>query len=223
MNINIEKKWKDILSTEFEKPYFKILYDFVKKEYLSKEVFPDSKNIFYAFNKCPFERVRVVIIGQDPYHNAGQAHGLCFSVPVDAKIPPSLRNIYTEIADDLGIQSSNSGNLTSWAKQGVLLLNATLTVQANKAGSHQGKGWEKFTDKIIRILSDEKENLVFLLWGAYAQNKLPLIDTSKHLVLKAPHPSPLSAHRGFFGCKHFSKTNDFLSSKNIKKIDWEIT
>lgn len=220
MQFQIAENWKRNLPEEFEKPYFKSLYDFVQKEYLTKSIFPSSENIFWAFEQCPFEKVKIVIIGQDPYHKQGQAHGLCFSVPVGTKIPPSLANIYKEIENDLGEQMPNSGDLTSWAKQGVLLLNATLTVEAHKAGSHQKRGWEEFTDNVIKKLSTEKENLVFLLWGAYAQNKAELIDASRHLILKAPHPSPLSAHRGFFGSKHFSKTNLFLKSKGIAEIKW---
>ena len=222
MEIKLEKTWKKSLAKEFEKPYFKTLSDFVRGEYLTKKVFPHPKNVFRAFDECPFEKVRVVIIGQDPYHGIGQAHGLCFSVPAGIKIPPSLSNIYKEIENDLGITMPSSGDLTSWAKQGVLLLNATLTVEVHKAGSHQKRGWEEFTDQAIKTLSNKRENLVFLLWGAYAQNKSELIDESKHLILKAPHPSPLSAHRGFFGCKHFSKTNSFLKSKGISEIDWKI-
>jgi uracil-DNA glycosylase len=221
MQFQIEENWKKNLLAEFEKPYFKSLYNFIQKEYLTKNIFPPSRNIFWAFTQCPFEKVKVVIIGQDPYHEHGQAHGLCFSVPDGTTIPPSLANIHKEIENDLGIKMPNSGDLTSWAKQGVLLLNATLTVEAHKAGSHQKRGWEEFTDNVIKILSAEKENLVFLLWGAYAQNKAELIDASRHLILKAPHPSPLSAHRGFFGSKHFSKTNLFLKSKGIAEIKWD--
>ncbi len=222
MKVTLEKTWKKNLAKEFEKSYFKALSDFMHNEYLTKQIFPKPKNIFSAFNNCPFEKVKVVIIGQDPYHDFGQAHGFCFSVPLGIKIPPSLSNIYKEIESDLGIIMPKSGDLTSWAKQGALLLNATLTVEAHKAGSHQKKGWEEFTDQTIKTLSEKRENLVFLLWGVYAQNKADLIDESKHLILKAPHPSPLSAHRGFFGCKHFSKTNEFLTSKELKKINWEI-
>lgn len=222
MQFQIEENWKKNLLVEFEKPYFKSLSDFVQKEYQTKNVFPPLENVFWAFSQCPFEKVKVVIIGQDPYHNEGQAHGLCFSVPDGIKVPPSLGNIYKEIESDLGVKMPKSGDLTYWAKQGVLLLNATLTVEAHKAGSHQKKGWEEFTDNVIKTLSAEKENLVFLLWGTYAQNKAGLIDASRHLILKAPHPSPLSAHRGFFGSKHFSKTNSFLKSKDIPEIKWEM-
>lgn len=222
MKIKLEKTWKENLKQEFEKPYFKSLSDFVRGEYLTKQVFPHPKNVFRAFDECPFDDVRVVIIGQDPYHDVEQAHGLCFSVPSGIKIPPSLANIYKEIESDLKIKMPNSGDLISWSHQGVLLLNATLTVEAHNAGSHQKKGWEEFTDQAIKALSDKREDLVFLLWGAYAQNKSDLIDESKHLILKAPHPSPLSAHRGFLGCKHFSKTNEFLTSKGLGVICWEI-
>ena len=222
MNIKIERTWKKNLGAEFEKPYFKSLSSFVRNEYLSKKIFPHPKNVFRAFEECPFDDVRVVILGQDPYHGPSQAHGLCFSVPKEIKIPPSLVNIYKEIESDLGVKMPLSGDLSSWARQGVLLLNATLNVQAHNAGSHQKKGWEEFTDNAIQALSDKRENLVFLLWGSYAQNKSSLIDRSKHLILEAPHPSPLSAHRGFLGCKHFSKTNEFLLARNLGEVSWEI-
>lgn len=222
MQTRLKKTWQKNLQTEFKKTYFKALIAFVEEQYSAKKVFPLPENIFLAFERCPFEDVRVIIIGQDPYHGIGQAHGLCFSVPTGVKIPPSLMNIYKELENDLGIKMGSSGNLSSWSRQGILLLNSTLTVQAQLAGSHQKKGWEEFTDQAIKVLSHKRENLVFLLWGAYAQKKTSLIDESKHLILKAPHPSPLSAHRGFLGCKHFSKTNKFLSSKGIKKIKWQI-
>ncbi len=222
MNIKLEKSWKNILSDEFSKEYFQKLTTFVKSQYTQKTIFPHPKNIFRAFNQCPFDMVRVIIIGQDPYHGDGQAHGLCFSVPKNIKAPPSLVNIYKEIAQDIGIEMPTSGNLNSWSKQGILLLNATLTVEAHIAGSHQNKGWEKFTDSAIKLLSNKRDNLVFLLWGAYAHKKSDLIDEKKHLILKAPHPSPLSAHRGFLGCRHFSKTNKFLASKNLGEINWDI-
>lgn len=220
MNVKIEESWKQRLSEEFQKPYFKNLTDFVRNEYVTKTVYPPAKLIFNAFDTCSFDDVEVVIVGQDPYHEPGQAHGLCFSVNDGIQIPPSLVNIYKEIHDDLGKPIPRSGNLERWAKQGVLLLNATLTVQAHRAGSHQGKGWEEFTDAAIRHLANERENLVFILWGAYAQRKGENIDANRHLVLKSLHPSPLSAHRGFFGNKHFSKTNDYLIAHGKKPIDW---
>lgn len=220
MHVNIEKSWGEQLRDEFDKPYFQRLTDFVRNEYATKTVYPPAKLIFNAFDSCPFDDVKVIIVGQDPYHEPGQAHGLCFSVNDGIKIPPSLVNIYKEIRDDLGKEIPISGNLERWAKQGVLLLNATLTVRAHIAGSHQNKGWEEFTDTVIRCLSEEREHLVFILWGAYAQRKGASIDTSRHLVLKSPHPSPLSAHRGFFGNKHFSTANKYLIAKGKKPIDW---
>ncbi|MFA7493249.1 MAG: uracil-DNA glycosylase [Proteiniphilum sp.] len=220
MDVKIEESWKVHLRQEFEKTYFRILTDFVRKEYTSKTIYPPAKLIFNAFDNCPFDKVKVVIVGQDPYHEPGQAHGLCFSVNDGVQIPPSLVNIYKEIENDLGIAAPRSGNLTRWAEQGVLLLNATLTVQAHRAGSHQGKGWEEFTDAAIRQLAEERDHLVFLLWGAYAQRKGETIDANRHLVLKSPHPSPLSAHRGFFGDKHFSRTNEYLSAHNMEPINW---
>ena len=220
MHVNIEESWIEQLKEEFDKPYFQRLTDFVRNEYATKTVYPPAKLIFNAFDSCPFDDVKVIIVGQDPYHEPGQAHGLCFSVNDGIKIPPSLINIYKEIRDDLGKEIPISGNLERWAKQGVLLLNATLTVRAHIAGSHQNKGWEEFTDTVIRCLSEEREHLVFILWGAYAQRKGASIDTSRHLVLKSPHPSPLSAHRGFFGNKHFSTANKYLIAKGKKPIDW---
>lgn len=220
MHVNIEESWIEQLKEEFDKPYFQRLTDFVRNEYATKTVYPPAKLIFNAFDSCPFDDVKVIIVGQDPYHEPGQAHGLCFSVNDGIKIPPSLVNIYKEIRDDLGKEIPISGNLERWAKQGVLLLNATLTVRAHIAGSHQSKGWEEFTDTVIRCLSEEREHLVFILWGAYAQRKGASIDTSRHLVLKSPHPSPLSAHRGFFGNKHFSTANKYLIAKGKKPIDW---
>lgn len=220
MHVNIEESWIEQLKEEFDKPYFQRLTDFVRNEYATKTVYPPAKLIFNAFDSCPFDDVKVIIVGQDPYHEPGQAHGLCFSVNDGIKIPPSLVNIYKEIRDDLGKEIPISGNLERWAKQGVLLLNATLTVRAHIAGSHQNKGWEEFTDTVIRCLSEEREHLVFILWGAYAQRKGASIDTSRHLVLKSPHPSPLSAHRGFFGNKHFSTANKYLIAKGKKTIDW---
>ncbi len=220
MNIKLHPSWKEHLKDEFEKPYFKELADFVKNEYRIRTVYPPPKFIFNALDSVPFEKVRVVILGQDPYHGPGQAHGLSFSVPDGTPMPPSLRNIFKEIHDDLGLPVPDSGNLQHWADQGVLLLNATLTVESGKAGSHQGKGWEQFTDAVIKKLSDERGGLVFLLWGAYAQKKGAMIDRKKHLVLTAAHPSPLSAANGFFGCKHFSKTNAYLRSRGGTEIQW---
>ena len=220
MNIIIENSWKDILQDEFEKTYFKTLFNFIRNEYSTHKVFPPANLIFNAFDKCPLDEVKVIIIGQDPYHNLGQANGLCFSVNEGVRIPPSLLNIYKEIEEDLGKSIPTSGNLKHWSQQGVLLLNATLTVRAHTPGSHQGKGWEQFTDAVIDTLSKECSGLVFLLWGNYAQQKGKSIDANKHLLLKSPHPSPLSAHRGFFGNKHFSKANDYLIEHNKKPIDW---
>lgn len=220
MDVKIEKSWKEALQAEFDKPYFAALVDFVKREYATKKVFPPAPLIFNAFDQCPLSEVKVVILGQDPYHGPGQAHGLCFSVNDGVDFPPSLVNIFKEINRDLQIPFPLSGNLTRWAKQGVLLLNATLTVEAHQAGSHQGKGWETFTDAVIRVLSEKRENLVFMLWGSYAQQKGVLINHSKHLVLRSVHPSPLSAYRGFLGCGHFSEANEFLISKEKTPIQW---
>jgi uracil-DNA glycosylase len=220
MDVKIEESWKEILKDEFEKPYFKILTDFVRKEYQTQTVYPPAKLIFNAFDLCPFDKVKVVIIGQDPYHGPGQAHGLCFSVNDGIDVPPSLVNIYKEIKEDLGIEPPASGNLERWAKQGVLLLNATLTVRARTAGSHQNKGWEEFTDRVIKELSEKRKDVVFMLWGSYAQKKGAIIDTKKHCVLTSVHPSPLSAYRGFLGCKHFSKANEYLKSKGLAEICW---
>ena len=220
MFVNIDNSWKDKLQDEFEKSYFKTLTNFIRNEYKTQKIFPPANLIFNAFDKCPFDEVKVVIIGQDPYHNIGQANGLSFSVNEGIKIPPSLLNIYKEIESDLGKTISKSGNLEHWSKQGVLLLNATLTVRAHTPASHQGKGWEQFTDTVIDTLSKECAGLVFLLWGNYAQQKGKNIDANKHLVLKSPHPSPLSAHRGFFGNKHFSTANDYLIKHNKKPINW---
>ncbi len=224
MQINpfIHPSWKVILADQFSDPYFAELKTFLITEKSKYIVYPPGNLIFNAFDKTPFEEVKVVIIGQDPYHGPGQAHGLCFSVPEGTPTPPSLVNILKEINSDLGIPVPGHGNLESWAEQGVLLLNATLTVRANTAGSHQGKGWERFTDAAIKALSDKRENLVFLLWGKYAQAKSGLIDTDKHLILKTVHPSPLSAYAGFMGCRHFSKTNEYLRSVGKKEIDWRI-
>lgn len=220
MDVKIEESWKSQLKDEFEKPYFKELTHFVKDEYNSKTIYPPSKLIFNAFNITPFNEVKVVIVGQDPYHQPGQAHGLCFSVNDGVKTPPSLVNIYKEINCDLGISVPTSGNLERWAKQGVLLLNATLTVRAGQAGSHQGKGWEQFTDRVIDLISMYQNDIVFMLWGAYAQKKGATIDQKRHLILKSPHPSPLSAHRGFFGNNHFSRANEYLITKGKSPIDW---
>lgn len=220
MNVQIEESWKEALMPEFSKDYFIRLTDFVRKEYHETTVYPPGKLIFNAFNLCPFDKVKVVIIGQDPYHGPGQAHGLCFSVNDGIQPPPSLVNIFKEINNDLGKPIPQSGNLTRWAEQGVLLLNATLTVRAHQAGSHQRRGWEEFTDAVIRKLTEEKSNLVFILWGAYAQKKGAFIDRSKHLVLTSVHPSPLSAHSGFFGNHHFSLANDYLVKNGKTAIDW---
>ena len=220
MNVQIEEGWKQALAPEFEKPYFKELTDFVRQEYHTTTVYPPGKLIFNAFDLCPFDKVKVVIIGQDPYHGPGQAHGLCFSVNDGVPFPPSLQNIFKEIHDDLGTPVPASGNLTRWAQQGVLLLNATLTVRAHQAGSHQGKGWETFTDAAIRVLADSREHLVFILWGSYAQKKGAFIDRQKHLVLTSVHPSPLSAYHGFFGNKHFSRTNAYLVEHGKAPIQW---
>ncbi|MDN5199972.1 uracil-DNA glycosylase [Fulvivirgaceae bacterium BMA10] len=220
MDVRIEPTWKKVLSDEFEKTYFENLTNFVRNEYKTQTVYPPGKEIFNAFEHCSFDNVKVVIIGQDPYHGIGQANGLCFSVKDGIRMPPSLVNIFKEIKDDLGKEIPQSGNLERWADQGVLLLNATLTVRASSAGSHQNKGWEEFTDAVIQKISDHKENIVFLLWGSYAQKKGAIIDTNKHHVLKSAHPSPFAADRGFFGNKHFSKTNAFLKSKGIEEINW---
>jgi uracil-DNA glycosylase len=221
MDVAIEPSWKSLLTDEFEKEYFVRLTEFVRDEYRTKTVYPPAGLIFNAFNLCPFPGLKVVIIGQDPYHGPGQAHGLCFSVRDGVGFPPSLINIFKEIEFDLGIQRPGSGNLERWAKQGVLLLNATLTVRADLAGSHQKKGWEQFTDAVISKVNSEKNNVVFLLWGAYAQKKGEAIDRNSHLVLESVHPSPLSASRGFFGNNHFSKCNKYLAEKGIQQIDWQ--
>ncbi len=220
MNVKINETWCEQLQTEFDKPYFEQLTGFVRSEYASKTVYPHSSLIFNAFEQCPFDKLKVVIIGQDPYHGPGQAHGLCFSVKDGVQFPPSLQNIFQEIKTDVGAPIPASGNLERWAKQGVLLLNATLTVQAHSAGSHQGRGWETFTDAVIKKVADEKENVVFLLWGAYAQKKAAMINPAKHKILTAVHPSPLSAYRGFFGCRHFSQANEYLESKGMEAIVW---
>lgn len=220
MDVKIAPTWKSLLSDEFEKPYFQELIAFVKREYKTQTIYPRGGDIFKAFDCCDFSNVKVVIIGQDPYHGPGQANGLSFSVSVGIRVPPSLLNIYKEIQNDLGKPIPLSGDLERWARQGVLLLNATLTVKASAPGSHQNRGWETFTDAVIKKISDEKEGVVFLLWGSYAQKKGEIIDRNKHLVLMSPHPSPFSADRGFFGCKHFSKANAYLQSKGKDEIDW---
>lgn len=220
MDVKIEPSWKEKLDAEFQKPYFLDLIDFVKEEYKQHTVYPPGPLIFNAFNHCPYQEVKVVIIGQDPYHNPGQANGLAFSVADGVRVPPSLQNIYKEISNELDKPIPSSGNLERWAEQGVLLLNATLTVRANQPGSHQNKGWEIFTDAVIRLVSEEKEHLVFILWGAYAQKKGSIINETKHLALKSAHPSPFAANRGFFGNNHFIKTNDYLKSKGKEPIDW---
>ena len=221
MDVKIAESWKMRLQAEFAKPYFENVVNFVKAEYSTRTVYPPGKLIFNAFSHCSFEDTKVVILGQDPYHGAGQANGLCFSVNDGIQTPPSLVNIFKEIKDDLGKPLPRNGNLERWAKQGVLLLNATLTVRASEAGSHQGKGWEAFTDAVIKHISDEKEGVVFLLWGAYAQKKGEIINARKHLVLKARHPSPMSANNGgWFGCKHFSQANNYLKAKGLTEIDW---
>jgi uracil-DNA glycosylase len=221
MLIDIHPSWKNVLSEEFDKPYFTDLVAFVKSEYATKRCFPKDSQIFSAFDWCPFEDVKIVIIGQDPYHGMGQANGLCFSVNDGVPFPPSLQNIFKEIENDLGTPFPTSGNLERWAQQGILLLNATLTVRESEAGSHQNKGWEKFTDAVIQAISYKKEQVVFLLWGGFAQKKGAKIDRSKHCVLESGHPSPLSANRGFwFGNKHFSRTNSYLKSIGKKTIEW---
>lgn len=222
VNPSIDESWKAELSGEFNAEYFIKLKEFLVTEKQTQRVFPPGNKIFSAFNHTPFDKVKVVILGQDPYHGEGQAHGLCFSVPDGIAKPPSLVNIFKEMNVDLGLPIPATGNLEKWTEQGVLLLNATLTVRANTAGSHQKRGWENFTDAAIKRLSEKRENLVFILWGRYAQDKEALIDKTKHLILKAAHPSPFSAYNGFFGCKHFSKTNEYLRSKGIGEVDWRL-
>ena len=220
MDVKIEQSWKQVLQPEFDKPYFADLIAFVKSEYRSYRVYPPGPLIFNAFNSCPFNQVKVVLIGQDPYHEPGQAHGLCFSVNDGVPFPPSLMNIFTELKADLGVPIPVTGNLSRWATQGVLLLNATLTVREHQAGSHQKHGWEQFTDSVISTLSRQREHLVFILWGSYAQSKAQLIDGSRHCILRSAHPSPLSAYRGFFGNHHFSLTNDYLIKNGKEPIKW---
>lgn len=220
MNVKLEPSWKAVLSREFTQEYFKALTSLVRKRYLSTTVYPPPALVFNAFSRCPFGSVKVVIVGQDPYHGPGQAMGLSFSVPDGVRVPPSLQNIYKELNTDLGLEIPTSGNLERWADQGILLLNATLTVENGKAAAHQGLGWERFTDAVIQTISDQKEHVVFLLWGRYAQEKGKNIDTAKHLVLTAAHPSPFSAYNGFFGCGHFSKTNQYLREHGMPEITW---
>lgn len=218
----IENDWLSVMDDEFKKPYYKELYQFVKQEYNTTQVFPPAEDIFNAFHLTPLSEVKVVVIGQDPYHNVGQAHGLCFSVKPDVDLPPSLVNIYQELRDDLGCKIPNNGYLVKWAKQGVLMLNTVLTVRAHMANSHHGKGWEKFTDAAIRALNEQNRPIVFILWGRPAQMKKSMLNNPNHLILEAPHPSPLSAYRGFFGSKPFSKTNEFLKKNGVEPIDWQI-
>jgi len=220
MDVKIEESWKEQLNNEFEKEYFKTLTDFVRLEYKQRQIFPPGRDMFNAFEHCPFDKVKVVILGQDPYHEPGQAHGLCFSVKEGTPPPPSLVNIYKEIESDLGKPAPRGGDLTRWADQGILLLNATLTVRAHQAGSHQNKGWETFTDAVIHRLAEQRQHIVYILWGSYAQRKGAFINTSANLVLKSAHPSPLSSYRGFFGSKPFSKTNDYLIATGQTPIEW---
>ena len=217
-----QNDWQEPLTPEFQKPYYAELFRFVKNEYAARKIFPPADDIFNAFHLTPLHAVKVVILGQDPYHNDGQAHGLCFSVKPDVDIPPSLVNIYQELHDDLGCYVPNNGYLTKWASQGVLMLNTVLTVRAHQANSHRGMGWEEFTDAAIRILDEQDRPMVFILWGSPAQKKEKMLHNPKHLILKAPHPSPLSAYRGFFGSKPFSRTNDFLKENGLEPIDWQI-
>lgn len=222
MTVKIEPSWREALASQWDMPYFAELAAFVRNSYASGEVYPAPGRIFAAFDSCPFDQVKVVILGQDPYHGPGQAHGLCFSVPDGIAVPPSLQNIYKEMSSDLGVEitADRSGNLEYLACQGVLLLNATLTVEAHKAGSHQGRGWERLTDAAVEALNSRREGLVFMLWGSYAIKKASLVDRTRHLVLEAPHPSPLSAYRGFFGCRHFSKANQYLLQHGKTPVQW---
>ena len=222
VDVKIEPSWKELLQDEFEKPYFSELIQFVKNEYKTTKIYPPGKLIFNAFDHCPAEQTKVVILGQDPYHGPGQAHGLCFSVKKGVDVPPSLVNIYKELHDDLGCTIPDHGCLTKWANQGVLMLNTVLTVRAHQANSHRGIGWEEFTDAAIRVLAAQDRPMVFILWGKPAQSKKSMLDPDKHLILEAPHPSPLSAYRGFFGSKPFSKTNAYLTAHGLEPIDWQI-
>lgn len=218
----ISNDWLPAIGGEFRKPYYKELYEFVRQEYSRTQVFPPAEDIFNALHLTPLSQVKVLILGQDPYHNVNQAHGLCFSVKPEVAVPPSLENIYKELADDLGCYIPNNGYLVKWASQGVLMLNTVLTVRAHQANSHQGRGWEQFTDAIIQAVNGQDRPIVYLLWGRPAQSKIPMLDNPKHLILKAPHPSPLSASRGFFGCRHFSQANQFLEQNGVDPIDWQI-
>ncbi len=220
MDVKIAEDWKEILQGEFDKPYFEELTRFVRSEYAAGQIFPAGRNIFRAFDKCPFETLKVVVIGQDPYHGVGQANGLCFSVNDGVPFPPSLQNIFQEISDDVGTPVPSSGNLDRWAEQGVLLLNSVLTVRAHQAASHAGRGWEQFTDAVVRIIAERKQELVYMLWGSYAQRKGQMADPSRNLILKSVHPSPLSVYRGFFGCRHFSQANAYLESVGKTPIVW---
>ncbi|NBJ04812.1 uracil-DNA glycosylase [Alistipes sp. Z76] len=220
MDVKIAEDWKEILQGEFDKPYFEELTRFVRSEYAAGQIFPAGRNIFRAFDKCPFETLKVVVIGQDPYHGVGQANGLCFSVNDGVPFPPSLQNIFQEIRDDVGTPVPSSGNLDRWAEQGVLLLNSVLTVRAHQAASHAGRGWEQFTDAVVRIIAERKQELVYMLWGSYAQRKGQMADPSRNLILKSVHPSPLSVYRGFFGCRHFSQANAYLESVGKTPIVW---
>lgn len=218
--VRIAEGWKEILNDEFSKPYFEQLVKFVKEEYATREIFPKGSNIFRAFDKCPLDRLKVVIIGQDPYHGPGQANGLCFSVGEGVPFPPSLQNIFKEVESDTGTPIPQSGELDRWAEQGVLMLNAVLTVRAHEAASHAGRGWEQFTDAVVRAIAERKEGVVYMLWGSYAQKKGAIADPRRNLILRAVHPSPLSAYRGFFGCKHFSAANAYLTSIGKEPIEW---
>lgn len=220
MDVKIAADWKEILAPEFEKPYFAALTEFVRQEYATTRIYPRGSNIFRAFDKCPFERLKVVIIGQDPYHGPGQANGLCFSVGDGVPYPPSLQNIFQEVHDDTGAAVPTSGNLDRWAEQGVLLLNAVLTVRAHQAASHAGKGWENFTDAVVQAIAERRQGVVYMLWGNYAQRKGAIADPQRNLILKSVHPSPLSAYRGFFGCRHFSQANAYLVSQGKEPIAW---
>lgn len=220
MDVKIAADWKALLAPEFEKPYFAELAGFVRSEYASRRIFPRGGDIFRAFDKCPFDKLKVVIIGQDPYHGPGQANGLCFSVNDGVDFPPSLQNIFREVHDDTGAEIPRSGNLDRWAEQGVLLLNSVLTVRAHEAASHAGRGWETFTDAVVRAIGEHREGIVYMLWGSYAQRKGAIADPSRNLILKAVHPSPLSVYRGFFGCRHFSQANAYLASRGETPIEW---
>ena len=219
----VSNDWAPVLRSEYSKPYYRKLYDFIHTEYATRQIFPPAEDIFNAFHLTPLSRVKVVIIGQDPYHEPGQAHGLCFSVQKGVEIPPSLQNIYKELHDDIGFTIPDHGCLTHWAEQGVLLLNAVLTVRAHAVASHRNKGWEEFTDAVIRAVNEVDRPVVFMLWGGFARSKRPMLTNPKHLVLEAPHPSPLSAYRGFFGCRHFSKANQFLTENGVEPVDWKLT